>query len=98
MQFIEQRFKLIVGNFVCSVCGALWHRRLNRRVVFDLAWRAAFTVQLIQQLFKFIIGDIVAGTSGRGCGGATSNLATAMQLVQQSIEFIIADFITAGGC
>src|SRR5690606_11176393 len=62
--------------------------------------KLALTVQLIQQGFKFVIGDFVAVRFDRLIGWSRSTtdylrrkLTLAVQLVQQSFKLVVADFI-----
>ena len=63
-------------------------------------------MQLVEQGFEFVVGDLVAGTGGRGRGGwlggrssdflgGTGELALAVQLIEQRLEFVVGDLVTA---
>ena len=69
--------------------------------------KLAFAMQLVEQCFKFLIGDVccrrvydgfsrdVSRGSGDSLKGVCAERALAVQLVQQRFEFIVSDFIAA---
>ncbi|MCY1498798.1 hypothetical protein D9M68_327950 [compost metagenome] len=74
--------------------------------LFDGAAKGTLAVELVQQGFEFVVGDVVAA-SGRRCrrrdrrsrrtGGdvqRSAELALAMQLVEQVLELVVADLVT----
>ncbi|KAF1066244.1 MAG: hypothetical protein GAK45_01978 [Pseudomonas citronellolis] len=118
VQLVEQRFEFVVGDVIVGSTrrGTGGSRRFlggrSRGLGRGSARRSsgtgelALAVQLVEQRFEFVVGDVVlvgtrrsgwrlAGRRRRTGGGAdrTGELALAVQLVEQRFEFVVADLV-----
>ncbi|MNZ91308.1 hypothetical protein D3C78_1102870 [compost metagenome] len=104
MQFVEQRFELVIGNQIAASRHRAWgsrcrHRSNGRLQCLDS--KVALAMQLVEQCFKFVVRDI--GTVARRFRGfwrsrslrnrIDGKLAFTVQLIEQRLELGIGDFV-----
>ncbi|MCY1372288.1 hypothetical protein D9M69_594850 [compost metagenome] len=108
MQFVEQRFELVIGNQIAAGRHRAWCRgcrhRSNGRLQ-RLDSKITLAVQLVEQCFEFVVSNI--GTVASRFRGfwrsrcldhrVNGELAFTVQLIEQRLELGIGDFVAASG-
>ncbi|MNV13292.1 hypothetical protein D3C71_1039260 [compost metagenome] len=108
VQFVEQRFELVIGNQIAAGrhragCRGRGHRSNGRLQRLDS--KVTLAVQLVEQCFEFVVSNIgTVASRFRGfwrsrCRDHRVNgeLAFTVQLIEQRLELGIGDFVAASG-